>query len=187
MVNKYFYIGGQSMWEGLGLTAGSRDLIIESLKKHFPARFPEWLAAATMTAWGAYLVLYPDLFHAPPIAAVYAGMASMAHQPVWALAALAIGVTRAAALFINGVYTRTPMIRLVTAFLSAFVWTQVLIGLVRSDIPNLGLIMYASALSADIYSAYRAGIDATFAERQRRDKQAEIGGRGNSDDARILA
>ncbi len=151
-------------------------MIIESLKKHFPARFPEWLASFQMIAWGSYLVIYPDMMISGSTGALYDTMRSMWSQPTWALAAIFIGALRGCALFVNGAYTRTPMIRVITSFMSMFIWTQALLAV--AHVANLGVVMYATALIADLYSAYRAGIDAVFAERQRRLDKAEIGGNG---------
>lgn len=153
-------------------------MIIESLKKHFPARFPEWLASGQMIAWGSYLVLYPNMMTSGATGQLYVAMRSMWSQPSWALFAIFIGVIRGGALFVNGAYTRTPTIRVITSFMSAFVWTQALIAV--ATVANLGVIMYATALIADFYSAYRAGMDAVFAERQRRLDKAESKGNGSS-------
>lgn len=142
-------------------------MIIESLKLHFPARFPEWLGAGTQAGWGAYLILHPGLFEDDRIKALWVGLAAMASQPTWGLAAMLVGIIRAFALFVNGAYVRTPVIRLVTSFASAFVWTQVIVGFLKSETPNTGLIVYTSLIVADIYSAYRASADVTLASRSK--------------------
>lgn len=113
-------------------------MIIVSLQKHFAARAPEWFASGTMALWGLYLFLHPNLFEDPRLSEVFKGLNTF-DQSTWATAALTVGVVRGMALFVNGAYTRTPLIRLLTAFLSAFIWTQVLIGLFKSGVPNLGL------------------------------------------------
>jgi len=40
-------------------------MLIQSLKQHFPARFPEWMMAGMLSSWGAYVVLHPELFTDP--------------------------------------------------------------------------------------------------------------------------
>jgi len=67
-------------------------MLIQSLKQHFPARFPEWMMAGMLSSWGAYVVLHPELFTDPRSASIFAGM-------VWGLVALLIGMVRAFALF----------------------------------------------------------------------------------------
>lgn len=157
-------------------------MMIQSLKKHFPARVNEWFSGFAMIAWGSYLVIYPGMMTSGDTGKLYEAMIQMWSQPTWALFAMFVGSTRCVALFVNGAYTRTPMIRVITSFLSMFIWTQALVGV--SHVPNLGVVMYGWALIADLYSAYRAGMDAVFAERQRRLDKAEIKGNGR---VRIIA
>ena len=149
------------------------DMLIVSLKKHFPARWPEWFMAGQMTAWGCYIATHPELFTSESTRQVFAGMASMVNgdspAAVWGLAAVVIGMTRAFALFINGAYTRTPLIRLVMSFLGAFIWTQVVIGLIKSGIPNADIMVYSGLVILDIVSAYRAATDVVYAEKARHD------------------
>ena len=85
---------------------------------------------------------------------------------VWGLVAILVGMIRACALFVNGAYSRTPCIRLGMSALSAFVWAQVVIGLML--VPNMGLIVYSWLVVIDLVSAYRAAMDAAIAERNRK-------------------
>lgn len=154
-------------------------MIIRSLKQHFPARFPEWLNADLLVLWGCYLLYFPTVFTDPRTAPLFAGMAHMAEpygRPdlVWGIAAVTIGVVRWVALFVNGAWSRTPMIRLVMSFLSAFIWTQVVIAMKVVHIPMPTITIYAGLVFADICSAFRAACDVTYAECARRDS-AEFG------------
>lgn len=157
-------------------------MLITSLKRHFPARFPEWLNAGILFSWGVYVSLHPELFTHPATHALWEGMREVVsftpYDPaaVWGLIAVSMGFVRAAALFINGAFTRTPAIRLLMSFGSAFIWTQVVIGFMKSEVPNTGIILYAWLVVADIASAYRASQDMTFAAKQRQDNM-ETGGR----------
>lgn len=152
-------------------------MLIVSLKQHFPARWPEWYMSGMSFAWGAYMILHPQVFTQGATQEVLSGMAAMAGNfppaSLWGLSAVMLGVIRAAALFVNGAYTRTPLVRLVMSFASAFVWTQVCIGLWKSGVPNMGLIVYGGLVVMDIVSAYRATTDTVFAEKMRRDLKQE--------------
>lgn len=152
-------------------------MLIVQLKHHFPARWPEWFMAAMSFAWGMYVSLNPIIFEQPATAAVLAGMKQMAGSfppsAVWGLSTIFLGAIRAAALFVNGAYTRTPMIRLGMSFASAFVWTQVFVGLVKTGVPNMGLVVYAGLVVMDIVSAYRAATDTVYAEKVRHDAKQE--------------
>lgn len=143
-------------------------MIIVSLKQHFPARFPEWWSSALLILWGAYVALHPGIFTNPASAEMFHSMALMAGEfppaPLWGLSAVVVGMTRASALFINGAYTRTPLIRVLMSMLSTFIWTQVCVGLMKSGVDNTGIVVYGGLVVLDIVSAYRAATDMVYAE-----------------------
>jgi len=137
------------------------------LKTHFEARAIEWFNAFFLTAWGAYVILHPGLFHGPS-APVWTGLLLLADQEQWGLGALIAGIVRVVALFINGQWGLTPLIRVFTSFTSVFVWFWVTVGLVKSDIPDTGIVVYSGLMLADVYSAFRAASDAYEAEAMKR-------------------
>lgn len=156
-------------------------MLIAELRKHFPARMPEWWNAATMFLWGAYILLHPGIFDDK----IFDGLVSVATtwthgderasaERFWGLVTITVGMVRMCALFVNGSYSRTPLVRLAASFASAFVWCQVIVGLLRLPIPTTGLVMYCSAMGLDLISAYRAALDAAIAESTRR---AGVGGK----------
>ena len=153
-------------------------MMIKSLRQHWPARKMEWMMTFLVSAWGAYMLVHPAMFVSAATAAPLAALADVAAQwgsddPAlfWGAGALAMGILRGVALFVNGAYTRTPIGRLVAAFASMFIFTQVSIALYRSGVPNLDLILYPWLVAVDMLSAYRAGQDAVYAEMQRRSQK----------------
>jgi len=155
-------------------------MVIESTWKHFQVRFPEWLCAIVLTAWGLYLTTHPTMFTDPKTAPLWAGMNAMMSQPLWGMVATVVGVLRMGALYVNGAHSRTPMVRLIASFFSAFIWTQVLVGLWHANVSNTGLIAYTGYLVADIYSAFRASGDVTLAAKMRREAETKSDGSGTS-------
>lgn len=160
-------------------------MIIVELKRHFPARWPEWFMSGFAFFWGLYVSYHPQVFTQSATRETLAGLANMAGSfppaAIWGLSPVILGLIRAAALFVNGQYTRTPMIRLFMSFASAFIWTQVFIGLLKSGIPNTGLVAYAGFVVLDIVSGYRAATDTVYAEKARHEtKQEECRGNRNS-------
>lgn len=160
-------------------------MLIHKLRQHFPARLPEWTNAGIMIAWGAYVILHPGLFGHPDLRQMYAGLKALYVFPfpiesAWGLVMLALGGLRGCALFINGAYSRTPIIRLVTSALSAFLWAQIVAGILNSGIPNVDLVVYAGLVFMDVASAYRAAKDTTFAERNRSEAKKGTVGRGRN-------
>lgn len=150
-----------------------QEMLIVSLKQHFPARWPEWFMAGMSFMWGCYVILHPEVFTQDATRITLSGLTAMAGDmppaALWGLSTVILGLVRASALFINGAFSRTPMIRLIMSFASAFVWTQVCIGLLKSGVPNTGLVVYAGLVVMDIVSAYRAATDTVFAEKVRHD------------------
>jgi hypothetical protein len=148
-------------------------MLIVSLKQHFPARWPEWFMAGLSFMWGSYIALHPQLFTQAATREVLAGLAGMAGEfppaALWGLSTVVLGMVRGMALFVNGAYTRTPMIRLIMSFASAFIWTQVFVGLLKTGVPNTGIVVYGGLVVMDIMSAYRAATDTVFAEKLRHD------------------
>lgn len=133
---------------------------------HFQARFAEWMNAVILVGFGLYLLTHPGMFDDPRVTALWAGLKGIGAQATWALVCVIIGSSRLTALYINGRHKRTPMIRLVASFFSAFILTQICLGLWASEAPNTGLIVYPVLVMADIYSAFRASADMTFVARQ---------------------
>lgn len=147
-------------------------MLVRNLSKHFPARIPEWWNAGAMFAWGSYILLHPGIFQDD----VYAGFVALVGGDIstaertWGLIAVTVGLVRGAALFVNGAYSRTPLIRLATSAISAFVWAQVVISLGMLGRPNTGVVMHSAAVGLDLISAYRASCDAVIAEVARRNR-----------------
>lgn len=145
------------------------------MKKHFEVRATEWYSALVLAGWGAYTILHPSLYQGPGNP-YFGAMLSVASQEKWGLIAFSIGFIRVTALFINGKWGVTPTVRIVTSFISGFVWFCVSVGLFKSGLPNYGLITYPALLLADAHSCYRAAIDAAEArELKKLHKAAEAG------------
>jgi len=140
--------------------------------KHFQARFAEWLNAGILFFWGMYVLMHPGMMTAPGVAALWTGLLSIASEQTWGMLALIVGLTRGMALYINGAHRRTPMIRLIASFFSAFIITQIVVGMLNGGAPNTGLIVYPALIIADIYSAFRASADMTFVARREAEVEA---------------
>ncbi len=134
--------------------------------QHFQVRFSEWFNALALFGWGVYVILHPTMMLDPRVAALWSGMLAIMGQESWGLAAVLTGACRLGALYVNGHHARTPAIRLVASFFSAFVWTQISVGLWKAGVPNTGIWLYPCLVLADIYSAFRASGDVTLISRR---------------------
>lgn len=156
-------------------------MLIQSLKTHFPARVLEWWGSGAMFTYGYYVVTHPQMFTAPETKELFSGITRITEffgQPPVAIGALALltAVSRAAALFVNGAVTKTPLVRLITAFASAFIWMAISVGLLMSPHANTGLVVYPWLVIADIVSCYRSGYDLVIAESVAQKARAQYAG-----------
>lgn len=126
------------------------------MKRHFEARSLEWFGGLWLTAWGAYVILTPSLFDAQYS---YHAMTYFMPQEVWGFFAFTGGLIRVVALFINGRWGITPMIRVATSFISVFLWFSITAGIYLSGMPSTGFILYPGLMLADMFCAYRAAGD----------------------------
>lgn len=149
--------------------------MITSLRQHWPIRKLEWMNAFFLVSWGLYVLLHPQLFTQPGTSTVFSGMTVMVSDItdypalVWGGGAFGAGLIRVVALFVNGAYARTPIIRVVTSFISMFILTQIFFGLWQTGLPNTGLVVYPWFIFADMLSAYRASVDAVHAAKHSQD------------------
>lgn len=146
-------------------------MVIVEMKKHFQLRAIEWYSAAVMTSWGFWVLLFPSMFSQNPAAN---NLLAFAPQQVWGLVALGAGITRLGALFINGIWHRTPAIRWLTSMLSILIWFLVTAAFATSSIISMGTVMYGWCVIADMYSAFRSASDYIEAEAQRKLKDMSL-------------
>lgn len=139
-------------------------MIVKSMKEHFEARAIEWGMAGWATSWGLTALLVPSIFTnpvtGPATKLMYKSVEWMGGEPsvIIGLMVFLTGLLRAAALFINGLWRATPLIRIITSAVSGFVVMNIVIGL-ASGPPNFGVITYTWLFFADCLSASRAARD----------------------------
>lgn len=134
-------------------------MLIQKLHE-FPDRAIEWLLGFILLSWGIIVLWHPDMFSSSP---VYNGWRHITQdQQMWGLVASTTGAARLAALYINGAHRRTPTVRVLTSFLSMFVWFWVVVGMLIVDI-NTGLAVYPWLMVGEAFSVYRASGDAYLA------------------------
>ncbi len=146
-------------------------MVIVEMKKHFQLRAIEWWSAAAMTSWGIWVLLFPTMFMDNSAAH---SLLDFAPQQVWGLAAAGAGFIRLTALFINGMWHRTPAIRWMTSMISILIWFLVTAAFANSEIINMGTVVYGWHMLADMYSAFRSSSDFIEAEAQRKLKDLSL-------------
>jgi len=145
-------------------------MIIVEMRRHFQLRAIEWWSAGAMASWGLFVTAVPGVFaNSAPAHALL----DFAPQHVWGLVALLAGTIRLCALFVNGLWYRTPAVRWLTTMISIFMWFSITAAFASSNHWNTGVIIYGWHILADMYSAYRSATDFIEAETQRRIKKMQ--------------
>jgi hypothetical protein len=133
------------------------NAMLISLHEHFKIRITDWLLSAILFSWGlALFAVDPSVWALPTLN----GLSSIAPQIVWASAATVIGFARIIALFINGAMRRSPHLRLIGAGLTIFLWVQLSLGVLCSDMVGPGIAIFPWLAFADMFNVYRAATDA---------------------------
>lgn len=137
-----------------------------TLRDSLRYRRSEWALAAIMAfGWGVVLLLPAQTFSN---SVGYSAMAQWASEETWGQICLAIGLVRLGVLYVNGRWRRCSHARMVVAFLSAFVWATITLGLLKSGITSPGLIIYPLFLLMEFHTIYEAGSDARVADEKHR-------------------
>lgn len=142
-------------------------MLVVRFQKTFPLRVNEWFLAGVLFLWGLILAQPHDIFSNP----IYSGLVRFAPQETWAFFCMVTGAIRLAALAINGAWRPSPHIRCALAFITCFFWLQIVFGLAQSDAPSTGLAVYPMILMLDLYSCYRASVDAKISDDKAKSKK----------------
>lgn len=145
------------------------------MKKHFEIRAIEWGMSGWAICWGLQVLLNPSIFTHPETAPLnkhmlhtleILGLYGADAATTLGVLALMIGLIRATALYVNGVWHQTPMIRVITSAASAFVVSNIVFSLMQGP-PTLGLVTYSWLFLADCFSGFRAARDYGLLKEQR--------------------
>lgn len=141
-----------------------------SFAEAFFPRLSEWTPAGTIAFLGWILTNNPDLMTTAKSSA-YTLMLSIASQPAWSVILMTLGAARLTVLLVNGAWRRSPWARALMAFISCFLWTQIML----SFLPVFGLAfgMSVGFLATDVINVFRAmrdarTVDDAYAARSRR-------------------
>jgi hypothetical protein len=136
-------------------------MFVSHVRTNFAAAFfprlSEWLAACVLFALGTVLAANADLMVSTD-AEAYQLMRLVAPQSTWSLVLIGFSCIRLIILLVNGAWRRSPHLRALTAFLSCFVWTQI----VLSFAPTFGFafVLACGWLGMDMINIMRAMRDA---------------------------
>lgn len=135
-------------------------MIIVQFKAHVRQRLSEWQMAFIMTAWGC--ILFSPSYRFDDVA-VYEGLARIADESVWGVAAITVGCVRIAALAVNGLWRPSYELRAMCAFGSIFVWFTIALGLLSAPRLSTAHAVYPILLIIEMANLYYAAIDGRMA------------------------
>jgi hypothetical protein len=135
---------------------------------HFRIRIFEWALSVIMLLWATILLNEPDIFKHQQSLAYFATLNP--DTGFWAMVCYAIGGVRLMALWRNGAWTPSPMIRIFTSVLSMLFWLWVSVGLLGADYLSTGLAVYPVLCVTDFISMWNAANDARLSKQARLQK-----------------
>lgn len=143
----------------------SLDMVLLHIRSHLRPRLMEWMHSIMLVLWGSILLRPEDTFGSSP---AFIGLARLASEDVWGWVVICVGLTRVAALLINGIWRPSYAIRTTTSFLSLFVWVTISAGLLASDHATTGLAIYPVLCIFEMVNLYYSALDGAFAKRGER-------------------
>lgn len=127
----------------------------------------EWLSAMCMLGWAVVLAQTGDTLASTNLRELL--RYGLTEEKIAAVFAL-VGAARVVALYINGRWPRSPIVRMAGAGVGVLMWGQVSFmlfagGWLQTGIASTGVVVYAALALADVLSVYRAAFDARYHSR----------------------
>ncbi|CAN5565619.1 hypothetical protein BH09PSE4_BH09PSE4_21840 [soil metagenome] len=99
-------------------------MILLRFARTFRERAPEWALAFIQAGWGGTLLMPGPTFDRP----FFQPLAQIASENAWGALVFLTGVTRLAALYINGSRRQTPVVRQACSFVGMLIWALLTFG-----------------------------------------------------------
>lgn len=144
--------------------------VVVGITEHFPIRVSEWIMSYVLAGIGLGLCLIPNAFDA---SATYSEMdrqfsnSPLGSEYTWGLICLGAATIRLIALVVNGTFKDhfpySPHLRGVATMVSAYVWGQILLGVVVSFMENgggwTGIPVYSGIMMLEAWNLFRSWVD----------------------------
>ena len=135
---------------------------------HLGARKLEWGVAVCMAGWATTLAQPDETMLQPQFAVLH----RLASETAWTWLCALIAASRLCALWMNGTWGPSPIVRGATAAVSSLFWCGVWLGIAASGRTAVSLTVYFLLMLADIDSVYHAASD-WQAARERRTRELQ--------------
>ncbi len=144
-------------------------MLIVEFKRYFRARSLEWQGVGLLTGWGVILLMQGATFDQPS----YRTLAYIASEDRWGLLTVGIGMLRAAALVINGMWRPCAHLRAGFSAVTAILWLEVALGLLLAGTSSTGMAVYVVLSCFEAYAATQAMSDAASMDRRAADRRIQ--------------
>lgn len=124
----------------------------------------EWISAGVIMGCGVLLAMPGATFQN---SMAYRAFELIAPENIWAAFCVSVGLLRMAALWINGSWRRSPLLRGATSVLGVGFWVLCISLILHVSLPGpaMTLSLFLGFLAIDLICAWRSGRDHVESER----------------------
>ena len=130
---------------------------LDRFARTFRERAPEWVLAFIQFGWGFTLLLPGASFDRP----FFLPLAAVAPEEAWGTVLALAGMTRFAALYINGSRTQTPFVRQICSMAGMLIWAFLTMGALSVEWRSPAVFVYSGLFILEAIMFQYAGKDAT--------------------------
>ncbi|MDR7032919.1 hypothetical protein [Mesorhizobium sp. BE184] len=144
--------------------------IASGISDHFPQRVSEWIMTAAILGWSSVLAGDTNTFATSKSFVV---LASYFSEPNWSLICFIVGMTRLAALVVNGTFRQfaySPHLRGAASFIACVFWGQIALGVCLAwwgGGSGTGVVAYCTFMAIEMWNLFRAWADVGAARKGR--------------------
>lgn len=137
--------------------------VFSDIRRHFPARVPEWIMAIPLIGWAFVLTVDRSTFET---ASSFGVIAEYGDEQFWANVCMLAATMRLLALIVNGTFKSfrySPHLRAFASAAAAVFWGQITLGIfvawATMNGVGTGFFAYGTFTIFEISNAYRARRD----------------------------
>lgn len=154
---------GPAVGSALSALSDIAVLLCLDVKEHFRTRATSWIMSFNIFGMGLILIVNPTFLNGDVRAHSYVYLLTIMPQWAWAIWCVGVGLMRIVALVINGTFPRLPWmahVRLAGAFLSCFLWFNLMLGVWVRGGWTFAVPMFTSMIAFELLSTYVAANEA---------------------------
>jgi len=127
----------------------------DHFKQTFRQRQMEWCLAFGSLAWGGLVLANPEAFDRP----FYAPLKRIGSAETWGAVMLAVGILGLVALFINGFWKRTPLLRQIASVIRMLMWANLFFATISIEWSTPAMATYLMISIMEVMAQNNAASD----------------------------